>query len=83
MHSTSTPEGSSPNRFFKKLFVFFLFSFYALSTSANINLFHFVLDVNLAKLGMLTIFAGLMIFVSEETVNHWKNLKIPLMIISL
>ena len=83
MHSTSTPEGSPTNSFFKFFILFSLFSFYTLSTSANINLFHFVLDVNLAKLGMLTIFAGLMIFVFEETVNHWKNLKIPLMIISL
>ena len=37
----------------KERFIFFLVSFFILCSSLNIFLFHFILDINLAKIGML------------------------------
>ena len=66
--------------FFAHIFIFVLFLFYILSSAVNILLFHFVLDVNLAKVGMLLVIVVLGILVrrdfwpalgkSQVTANH-------------
>jgi O-antigen ligase len=66
---------------FVHIFIFALFLFYILSSAVNILLFHFVLDVNLAKVGMLFVIVGLGILVRHDFGLLWKNLKLPLIII--
>lgn len=68
-------------RVFLHLFIFSLFLFYILSTAVNILLFHFVLDINLAKVGMFLAIVGLGVLVWKDFGLLWKKLKIPVFII--
>ena len=54
------------NPIFIHALIFACISFYILSSSANIMLFHFVIDINLAKIGMLVTFLAFFPFTFYE-----------------
>ena len=54
------------NPIFIHALIFACISFYILSSSANIILFHFVIDINLAKIGMLVTFLAFFPFTFYE-----------------
>jgi len=54
------------NPIFIHALIFACISFYILSSSANILLFHFVIDINLAKVGMLVTFLAFFPFTFYE-----------------
>jgi len=54
------------NPIFFHALIFVCISFYILSSSANILLFHFVIDINLAKVGMLVTFLAFFPFTFNE-----------------
>ena len=54
------------NPVFTHALIFACMSFYILSSSANILLFHFVIDINLAKIGMLVTFLAFFPFTFYE-----------------
>ena len=63
------------------IFIFSLFVFYILSTAVNILLFHFVLDINLAKIGMFMAVVGFGLLVWQDFGLLWKKFKVLIFII--
>jgi|TARA_Y100000294_G_scaffold83649_1_gene78494 O-antigen ligase len=55
--------------------IFVFISFYILSSSANILLFHFIIDINLAKIGMLVAFVGLIPYTYKDILKRWTEQK--------
>ena len=69
------------NRLLPHFFIFVLFTFYILSTAVNILLFHFVLDINLAKIGMFLAVTGLGLLVWRDMDLLWHRCKVLILII--
>ncbi len=64
------------NPIFIHTLIFACISFYVLSSSANILLFHFVIDINLAKIGMLITFLAFFPFTFYEIKKYLFTEKI-------
>ena len=64
------------NPIFIHALIFACISFYILSSSANILLFHFVIDINLAKIGMLVTFLAFFPFSFYEIKKYLLTEKI-------
>ena len=64
------------NPIFIHALIFACISFYILSSSANILLFHFVIDINLAKIGMLVTFLAFFPFTFYEIKKYLLTEKI-------
>ena len=64
------------NPIFIHSLIFACISFYILSSSANILLFHFIIDINLAKIGMLVTFLAFFPFTFYELKKYLLTEKI-------
>ncbi len=62
--------------------IFIITTVYILSTAANIHMFHFILDINLAKIGMAVAVLGYGLIINKQiiTILSHKNLRILLLI---
>ena len=69
------------SRLLIQIMIFCLFSFYILGTAMNLLLFHFIIDINLAKVGMLFMIVGLLILNWKEHQRLGKELQLLLIII--
>ncbi|MBU3914817.1 O-antigen ligase family protein [bacterium] len=64
----------------KFIFLTFIYTFYIISSAANILIIDWIIDLNFAKIGLVVVIAGLLFFIRKDSLRLLRPL-IPLFIV--